>query len=363
MTEIEMRSALTTKLDALGVRGKIVEARKGPAVTTFIFQPAASMRIRKLRDLSADLSLAMAGSVRVHAPVFGESFVGIEIPNRQQSTVLLTEMLRLPQFQLHGSLLAVPFGLGVYGDPLIVDLADLPHLLVAGTTGAGKSTFLHTLICSIIWRIPWQQVHFLLIDAKAMELSRYNGLPHMLDKVETTAEGAIEALGKIVNEVEHRYAEMTKTGARHASQLGEPRIVVVIDELADLMAINKKTIEILIRRIAQKARAAGVHLVLATQRPSVNVVTGIIKANLPARLSFRLPSQVDSRTILDTMGAETLLGHGDGLFLAPGNPLSRVQTPFMTEDVIESITRPLRAISASWVRKKRGFFARLFERT
>lgn len=342
---------LQRKLAALGIHGEVVGFREGPRFVSLFFRPAAATRVRSVEQVAGDLSLLFGGRVRVLAPVEGRSYLAIEVPNQQRVTVLFESLM----WEMHGkqyrSPLTFPVGVDTFGNLVTADLRELPHLLVAGSSGSGKSNFLHTLILSLMHRTPYAMLHFLLIDPKAVEFAQYAREGHVMGgRALNDAEAAIESLRGVLGEVERRYTRMAAKRVRHASQLGLPDIVVVVDELADLMAVARKELPILIQRIAQKARAAGIHLVLATQRPSVETVPGIIKANFPARLAFRLPSMHDSRTILDTGGAEHLLGSGDGLFVAPGIPLTRIQSAFVSDEVAESIIAPMRYPTSRWAR-------------
>lgn len=356
MNTNEMSTALTDKLTALGLAGEIVDAKHGPVVTTFLFKPAPRTRASSVEKVVDDLSIALQGRVRLLSPMEGLPYIGIEVPNHQRGT-LKFESLLWEMAPMHWpSPLVFPVGADTFGGLVTADLRELPHLLVAGTTGSGKSNFLHTLILSLMHRNTYDKVHFILIDAKAVEFAAYKGEGHVIGgQAITSPEVAIEYLQHLVTEVDDRYNQMVAKGARRASQLGLPDIVVVIDELADLMMVCRKQLEPLITRIAQKARAAGVHLVLATQRPSVDIVTGVIKANLPARLCFRVPTQVDSRVILDQNGAESLIGSGDGLFLSPASPLGRIQAGYVSDEILEKVLAPMRyktkqSLLAKWVK-------------
>jgi DNA segregation ATPase FtsK/SpoIIIE, S-DNA-T family len=376
MNTQQMSEAIASKLDALSLPGRIVDVRRGPVVSTFLYRPEAHVRVAQLNRVVDDLSLALAGRVRVLGPMEGEGepVVGFEVPNANRVTVGLSQLCASPKFLSHPSPLAWPIGVDTYGNEIITDLRTMPHLLVAGTTGSGKSTALHDLIISLMARTltypaesqrawfshPW----LMLIDAKGAEFSRYDCLRNklLLRPVLVDGPDVIEGLSVVVAEVEFRYAEMARHGARTAAETGQPDIVVVIDELADLMLGYRKELELLITRIAQKARAAGVYMALATQRPSVDVLTGVIKGNLPSRLCFRVPTRVDSRVVLDRDGAETLLGNGDGLLSAPGFPLSRLQAPlaepqFMQGVIAGCAARPFSIAHLN--QPKRSFWQRL----
>ncbi|MEE9614022.1 MAG: DNA translocase FtsK 4TM domain-containing protein [Thermodesulfobacteriota bacterium] len=372
---------LEKKLADFDVEGHVVEVRSGPVVTMYEFEPAPGVKVNKIINLSDDLALAMrAESIRILAPIPGKAVVGIEIPNLTKERILLREMLESPAFSKSRSKLSLPFGKDIAGDPFVADLAKMPHLLVAGSTGAGKSVFVNAMILSILFKSTPEDVRFLMIDPKMLELSAYEGIPHLLTPVVTEAKRATVMLRGMVSEMSKRYRLMAEKGAKNidgynrileessgdeeekapnsegaeggdggGGEGGEgehrklPYIVIVIDELADLMMASGKDVEESLVRLSQMARAAGIHLILATQRPSVDVLTGLIKTNFPARVSFQVPSRTDSRTILDSMGAETLLGEGDMLFLPPGSTkLRRVHGAFVSEEEIKKVTRFLR---------------------
>jgi S-DNA-T family DNA segregation ATPase FtsK/SpoIIIE len=337
---------LEKKLMDYGVEGRVVQVRPGPVITVYEFEPAPGVKVSKIVNLADDLALALSAiSIRIVAPIPGKSVVGIEIPNTLRETVYLRGLLDAKATKASESKLTLALGKDISGDPFIVDLSKMPHLLVAGSTGSGKSVSINSMICSILLRATPEEVKFLLIDPKMLELSAYEDIPHLLLPVVTNPKKAAVALTWLVEEMERRYSLLAYKGTRNIEQYnrkleeemaeappdtgeetGEapppeklPYIVVVIDELADLMIISSRDVEESITRLAQMARAVGIHLILATQRPSVDVLTGIIKANFPARISFQVSSKVDSRTILDTIGAEHLLGMGDMLFLPPGS--------------------------------------------
>jgi S-DNA-T family DNA segregation ATPase FtsK/SpoIIIE len=347
---------LEKKLSDFGVRGKVTEVRPGPIITLFEFEPAAGERINKIAALGDDIAMAMSAySVRIVAPIPGKSVVGFEIPNPARQTVRLSEIIASDRFDQSKSKLTCALGKDIYGNPVVTDLAKMPHLLVAGATGAGKSVCINTMILSILFKARPEEVRLLLIDPKMLELSFYQGIGHLILPVVTDPRQAALALRWVVEEMERRYRVMAELGVKNVAGYNQkiessekppapdsdgaghrmPLMVVVIDELADLMMTSSKEVEESITRLAHMARAAGIHLILATQRPSVNVLTGVIKANFPARISFQVSSRVDSRTILDTSGAEHLLGKGDMLFLPPAtSKLIRVHGAYVSEDDI-----------------------------
>jgi S-DNA-T family DNA segregation ATPase FtsK/SpoIIIE len=351
----------------------VVEVRPGPVITVYEFEPAPGVKVSRIVNLADDLALALSAlSVRIVAPIPGKAVVGIEVPNTNRETVFLKEIVDSDPFRVSKSKLSFGLGKDISGEPFIVDLARMPHLLVAGSTGSGKSVFINSMICSILFKSMPEEVRFLMIDPKMLELSDYEGIPHLLLPVVTHPKKAAVALKWLVDEMERRYSVLAEKGVRNIEHYhqrveketkeksrvykrrgdlleggGEspsepleriPYIIVVIDELADLMMISSREVEESITRLAQMARAVGIHLLLATQRPSVDVLTGIIKANFPARISFQVTSKVDSRTILDTIGAEHLLGAGDMLFLPPGSSkLTRVHGAFVSSGEIKRI--------------------------
>jgi S-DNA-T family DNA segregation ATPase FtsK/SpoIIIE len=340
---------LENKLRDFGVEGKVVQVRPGPVVTVYEFEPAPGVKISRVVNLEDDLALALSAySVRIEAPIPGRSVIGIEVSNRVRESVYLKDVLGSEAFRSSPSKLTLALGKDIEGKPFVIDLTKMPHLLVAGSTGSGKSVSMNCMILSILYRATPDEVKFLLIDPKMLELSLYEEIPHLLLPVVTDPKEAASALKWVVREMENRYALMASKGTKHierynqrALEEGEkplPYIVVMIDELADLMITSRREVEESIIRLAQMARAAGIHLVLATQRPSVDVITGIIKANFPARISFQVSSKVDSRTILDTTGAEHLLGQGDMLFLPPGSSrLKRVHGAYASEEEIKRV--------------------------
>lgn len=359
--EINQRVAvLEQTLADFGVKGHITEVSIGPAITQYEFQPAAGVKVSKIVNLSDDIALSMAtAGVRIEAPIPGKAAVGIEIPNKQRGMVSLREVIDSPEFQDSDSKLTVALGKDISGKPIVADLGKMPHLLIAGSTGSGKSVCMNALINSILFKAAPNEVKLLMVDPKMVELGNYNGIPHLISPVVTDPKKAAAALRWAVREMERRYAlfaennvkDMKRFNALSQKRLEQaateeeraaievmPYIVVLIDELADLMMVAPADVEDAICRLAQLARAAGIHLVVATQRPSVDVITGIIKANLPSRIAFAVSSQIDSRTILDMGGAEKLLGKGDMLFYPTGLPKPvRVQGVYVSDQEIDKI--------------------------
>ena len=345
---------LEKKLKDYGIDGQVVEVRPGPVITMYEFEPAPGVKVSRIANLSDDLAMALSAvSIRIIAPIPGKAVVGIEIPNKVRQTVYLREIIESGPFAESRNLLTLSLGKDIAGEPFVADLAKMPHLLVAGSTGSGKSVSLNTMICSILFKATPMNVRFMMIDLKMLELSFYEGIPHLLLPVMTNAKSAKTALRWLIDEMERRYQVMAEKGVRSiekynqkmAKEEGEgiPYIVVVIDELADLMMVSSREVEEYIARLAQMARASGIHLILATQRPSVDVLTGIIKANFPARVSFQVTSKVDSRTILDMNGAESLLGTGDMLLMSPGlGRVQRIHGPFVSEGEIKRIVEFLK---------------------
>jgi DNA segregation ATPase FtsK/SpoIIIE, S-DNA-T family len=367
---------LETVLEDFGVRGQIVQVRPGPVVTLYEFEPAPGIKASRIIGLADDIARSMSAiSVRV-AVVPGRSVIGIELPNRRAETVFLRELLGSPVYDRHSGRLALILGKDISGEPVLADLTKMPHLLIAGTTGSGKSVGINTMILSILYRMPPDRCKFIMVDPKMLELSVYDGIPHLLAPVVTDPRKAVMALKWTVREMENRYRKMSKLGVRNidgfngrlaeAQRKGEsliskvqtgfdpetgrpifesqpfdtselPLIVVVVDEMADLMLVAGKEIEAAIQRLAQMARAAGIHIIMATQRPSVDVITGTIKANFPTRISFQVTSKIDSRTILGEGGAEQLLGRGDMLYMAGGGRITRVHGPFVSDEEVERI--------------------------
>jgi S-DNA-T family DNA segregation ATPase FtsK/SpoIIIE len=336
---------LEKKLQDFGVEGRVIQVQPGPVVTMYEFEPAPGIKLSKIISLADDLAMAMrAVSVRV-APIPGKAVVGIEIPNNEREDVFLKEILSSEDFKRSSSKLTVALGKDIFGNPVVTDLGRMPHLLVAGATGSGKSMAINAMVCSILFNASPNLIKMLMIDPKRLELSGYEDIPHLIHPVITNAKVASEALLKAVWEMERRYKLLAENGVRNIEGYNRlpgveplPYILIVIDELADLMLISAHEVEDSIGRLAQMARAAGIHLILATQRPSVDVLTGVIKANFPARISFQVSSKTDSRTILDVNGAEQLLGKGDMLFLPPGTArLIRIHGAYVSEAEIRRI--------------------------
>lgn len=347
----ENAHVLQHTLESFHVNAKVVSFCHGPAVTRYDLEPAPGVKVSKITNLAEDIALQLAtSSVRIE-PVPGKAAIGIEIPNRTLESVQLREVLENPKFQEASSKLTVGLGMDISGQAIFADIGKMPHLLVAGATGSGKSVCINTLISSILFKATPDEVKLILIDPKMVELSNYNGIPHLMVPVVTDPKKASSVLNWAVQEMEKRYSIFANHGVRDIKSFNRryaeeklPLIVIVIDELADLMMVSPKDVEDAICRILQKARAAGIHMILATQRPSVNVITGIIKANLPSRISFAVSSQVDSRTILDRGGAETLLGKGDMLFSPQGAPKPiRVQGAFISDEEVEILLDFIRA--------------------
>jgi S-DNA-T family DNA segregation ATPase FtsK/SpoIIIE len=379
---------LERHLKDFNVTAEVVEAQPGPVVTRFEVQPAPGVKGSQITNLSRDLARALSvSSVRVIEVISGKSVVGLEIPNQHRDVVSLSEILNSNEYRNLSSPLTMALGKDIAGRPMVVDLGKMPHLMVAGTTGSGKSVAINTMILSMLYKATHEQLRFIFIDPKMLELSVYEGIPHLLTPVVTDMKDAANALRWCVGEMERRYQLMTRVGVRNLAGLNKkireavdrgepledplqsaplfadgeedpdappkptldkeiPHIVVVIDELADMMMVVGKKVEELIARIAQKARAAGIHLIVATQRPSVDVITGLIKANIPTRLAFQVASRVDSRTILDEMGAETLLGYGDGLFRPVGSSrIDRVHGAFVDDHEVHKVAEYLKQVA------------------
>ncbi|TNF45255.1 MAG: DNA translocase FtsK, partial [Epsilonproteobacteria bacterium] len=347
---------LLAKLQQFKVDGDVVRTYSGPLVTTFEFKPAPHVKVSKILNLQDDLAMALsAETIRIQAPIPGRDVVGIEIPNENVDTIYLREILESDLFKESSSPLTVALGKDIVGKPFITDIKKLPHLLIAGTTGSGKSVGINAMILSLLYRNDPDQLKLMLIDPKMLEFSIYNDIPHLITPVITEPKKAIAALANMVGEMERRYKLMAENRTKNIDNYNEkvkadgsaepfPFLIVVIDELADLMMNGGKEVEYSIARLAQMARASGIHLIVATQRPSVDVVTGLIKANLPSRLSYRVGQRIDSKVILDAMGAESLLGRGDGLFTPPGaTGLVRLHAPWNTEEEIEEIVEFLKA--------------------
>jgi len=340
---------LIDKLAHFNIEGDVVRTYAGPIVSTFEFKPAANIKVSKILGLQDDLAMALkAQTIRIQAPVPGKDVVGIEIPNRHIDIIYLRDIFESKLFQESTSPLTLVLGKDIVGKPFITDLKKLPHLLIAGTTGSGKSVGINGMILSLLYKNSPDQLKLLMIDPKMLEFSVYNDIPHLLTPVITKPKEAIAALSNMVYEMERRYQLMSETRTKNIenfndkmkTQGGEmlPYIVVIIDELADLMMTSGKDVEYSIARLAQMARASGIHLIVATQRPSVDVVTGLIKANLPSRISYKVGQKIDSKIILDGMGAESLLGRGDMLFTPPGmSGLVRLHAPWSSESEIEKV--------------------------
>ncbi|TAN38768.1 MAG: DNA translocase FtsK [Nitrospirae bacterium] len=342
---------LKTKLADFDVNGSITRIEQGPVITLYEFEPAPGVKITRVVNLADDLALALkAQSIRV-SPIPGKAAIGIEVPNRKRAIVSLREILSSPEFTKKQSRLTLALGKNIAGGSIVADLAKMPHLLVAGATGAGKSVSINSMVMSILYKATPREVKMLMIDPKLLELSMYEDIPHLISPIITSPKAAAEALRKMVFEMERRYRLLAEKGSRNIdsfnAQAGPdeqlPYIIVFIDELADLMFASSREVEDSITRLAQMARAAGIHLIIATQRPSVDVITGLIKANFPARISFQVFSKIDSRTILDSQGAEQLLGKGDMLLLQPGDKLMRVHGALVTETEIKQVTDFIRA--------------------
>jgi S-DNA-T family DNA segregation ATPase FtsK/SpoIIIE len=369
-------------LDDFGVRGEIVNVRPGPVVTLYELEPAPGIKSSRIIGLADDIARSMSSiSARV-AVVSGRNAIGIELPNSRRETVYLRELIASVEFESSKHRLAIALGKTIGGEPVIVDLTRMPHLLVAGTTGSGKSVAINTFILSLLYKLTPDECRMIMIDPKMLELSVYDGVPHLLTPVVTDPKKAVVALKWAVKEMEDRYKKMSKIGVRNidgfnarvseAKEKGDsihrtvqtgfdsvsgeaiyereemdlatlPYIVVIVDEMADLMMVAGKDIEGAIQRLAQMARAAGIHLIMATQRPSVDVITGTIKANFPTRISFQVTSKIDSRTILGEQGAEQLLGQGDMLYMAGGGRISRVHGPFVSDAEVEKIVAHLKS--------------------
>ena len=370
---------IENRLADFGVTVRVVSAQPGPVITRYEIEPALGVKGSQIVNLARDLARALSlVSVRVIETIPGKSLMGLELPNARRQTVRLSEILGSAAFQESGATLPLALGKDISGAPYVVDLARMPHLLVAGTTGSGKSVGINAMLLSLLYHAPASRIRLILIDPKMLELSVYEGIPHLLTPVVTDMKLAANALHWCVGEMERRYRLMSRLNTRNLSSFNQkvaeamrkgkpltdplaapdlieageaplleplPQIVVVIDELADLMMVVGKKVEELIARLAQKARAAGIHLILATQRPSVDVITGLIKANIPARISFQVSSKIDSRTVLDQMGAEALLGQGDMLFLSAGTGLpTRVHGAFVADDEVLKVVEHLRSL-------------------
>lgn len=353
----ETARKLEATLESFGVRARVLDVARGPAVTRYELQPDVGVKVSRIVNLTDDIALALAAKdIRMEAPIPGKSAIGIEVPNSEVSIVTLREVLESQEFRDAQSKLSIALGRDISGTPIIGNLARMPHLLVAGATGSGKSVCINGIIASILYKAKPDEVKFLMIDPKMVELNVYNGIPHLLAPVVTDPRRAALALKKIVVEMEKRYEKFSKSGTRNIEGYNAlmlngdnpdavlPYYVVIVDELADLMMVAAGDVEDSIMRLAQMARAAGIHLIIATQRPSVDVITGVIKANIPSRIAFGVSSQVDSRTILDMAGAEKLLGRGDMLFLPMGSskPI-RVQGAFLSDAEVEAVVSHVRS--------------------
>lgn len=378
----ESSEMLKSVLDDFGVAGEITKIRPGPVVTLYELTPSPGTKSSRVIGLADDIARSMSATSARIAVIPGYNAIGIELPNENRKTVYLRALLEDPSYQSSGAHLPLILGCSIGGDPIVADLARMPHLLVAGTTGSGKSVSINTMILSILYRLTPEECRFIMIDPKMLELSVYDGIPHLLTPVVTDPHKAVMALKWVVREMETRYQVMSKIGVRNidgynkrvleAKAKGEtlsrtvqtgfdpetgqptyesqeiplkplPYIVVIVDEMADLMLVAGKEIEGAVQRLAQMARAAGIHLIMATQRPSVDVITGTIKANFPTRISFNVTSKIDSRTILGEMGAEQLLGQGDMLFMAPGGRITRVHGPFAADEEVERVATFLKS--------------------
>jgi S-DNA-T family DNA segregation ATPase FtsK/SpoIIIE len=372
-------------LEDYGVRGEIAAVKPGPVVTLYELEPAPGLKASRIIGLADDIAPSMSAlSARV-STMPGRSVIGIELPNAEREKVLLREVLESPAYGDSPLKLALALGKDISGQPVVVNLARMPHLLIAGTTGSGKSVAINTMVLSLLYRLGPNKCRLIMVDPKMLELSVYDGIPHLLAPVVTDPKKAVVALKWVVAEMEERYRKMSKLGVRNidgynarvrdALRKGEdfsrvvqtgfdeatgepvyeseplvpeemPFIVVVVDEMADLMMVAGKEIEACIQRLAQMARASGIHLIMATQRPSVDVITGTIKANFPTRISFQVTSKVDSRTILGEQGAEQLLGMGDMLYMAGGGRITRVHGPFVSDEEVEEVVRHLKSLGA-----------------
>ncbi|HJD54026.1 MAG TPA: DNA translocase FtsK 4TM domain-containing protein [Rickettsia endosymbiont of Proechinophthirus fluctus] len=372
---------LLTVLNDFGVKGQIININQGPVVTQYEFEPAAGTKTSRVVGLSDDIARSLSALSTRIAVIPGKNVLGIELPNKQREFFCLKELIETPEYQDKSTLLPLVLGKDLAGKPLIADLAKMPHLLVAGTTGSGKSVGINVMIVSLLYRYTPEECRFIMIDPKMLELSAYDGIPHLLTPVVTEPSKAVVALKWAVKEMENRYRMMSNIGVKNIAgynakileavkenrviersiqtgfdpETGKPiyetvtmnmeklpYIVVIVDEMADLMLVAGKDIEMLIQRLAQMARAAGIHIIMATQRPSVDVITGVIKANFPSRISFKVTSKIDSRTILGEQGSEQLLGMGDMLFMGSTSKISRVHGPFVNEAEIEQITEYLK---------------------
>ena len=332
-----------------GIKGKITKINNGPVVTLYEFEPAPGIKVSKIMNLSDDIA-RNTSSVSTRVSIMpGKNTIGIEIPNSKRDSVILSEIISSNNFNKKETKLPIALGKSISGNPIVVDLASMPHLLVAGTTGSGKSVCINSIIVSLLYKHSPDNCKFILIDPKMLELSSYEGIPHLLTPVITEAKKATMALGWIVQEMENRYKLMTSDGVRNIDgynqkhKLKMPYIVVVVDEMSDLMLVSGKEIENYVQKLSAMARAAGIHIIMATQRPSVDVITGTIKANFPTRISFQVSSKIDSKTILGEQGAEQLLGKGDMLFMSSANKIFRIHGPYVSESEVEKISSFLRS--------------------
>lgn len=331
------------------ITGEVVEVSQGPVLTTYEFKPSAGVKLSKIAALQDDLGIVLGTrELRIVAPIPGKTVVGIEVPRPQAETITLKELVSDKGFEDKKIRIPVVLGKATDGNPVYADLASMPHLLVAGQTGSGKSVFINSLLMSFLYRMSPHQLRLILVDPKMLELNVFDGLPHLITNVITDNGIAFNALSWAVMEMERRYGLIAATGSKNLDSYNEkqkkpedklPFIVIVVDELADVMMSGGEQVEIAITRLAQKARAAGIHLVIATQRPSTDVITGLIKANIPSRLAFKVPSGIDSRTVLDTSGAEELIGRGDCLMTRPAVPLQRMHGTFVTEDELKKVVK------------------------
>ncbi|HEV8354893.1 MAG TPA: DNA translocase FtsK [bacterium] len=346
MEPVDVARMLEQTLDSFGVEAKVVRWEHGPVVTRFEVQPAPGVRVQKISSLTNDIALALAApSVRIEAPIPGKSVVGIELPNQKASLVHIKEILSTEDYQRETALLTVAIGKDIAGHPILADLAEMPHLLIAGATGSGKSVMLNAIIASLLFRCTPADCRLVMIDPKRVEFANFNNIPHLLAPVVTNPRAAAGTLKQMLTEMEARFERFAGSGTRNIQAYNElpdverlPYIVIIIDELADLMMVAPADFEDVICRLAQMTRATGIHLVVATQRPSVDVITGLIKANIPSRLAFAVSSQVDSRTILDMPGAEKLLGKGDMLFMPIGAARAvRAQGAFIADSEIQAL--------------------------
>ena len=347
--DAQRAAEIEATLESFNVQAKVMQIMHGPAITRFAIQIAPGIRVSRVTGMADDLAVNLkTRQVRMEAPIQGTNYIGIEVPNRIISTVTFREVLDSPEMRANPSPLSVSLGKDIAGTPIVCDLSRMPHLLIAGATGSGKSVCIHSIVCSILYRATPNQVRLIMIDPKQVELSLYNGVPHLLIPVVTDVRKAAGALGWAVQEMEDRYARFSENNVRNLTGYNKlftkpedqlPNIVIIIDEMADLMVVCRKDVESYINRLAALARAAGIYMVLATQRPSVDVITGVIKNNIPGRIAFAVTSGTDSRTILDQFGAEKLMGKGDMLYKPSGQAPSRVQGSFVSDEEVEALTK------------------------